>query len=75
MLLGDAPEERMQQRFDDLAFDIADRLYSEPVKDVLVLVTELGSLPVVALVVAATALWAAARGATSTRSRWSPRCW
>ena len=61
VLLGEAPEERMQQRFDDLAFDIADRLYSEPVKDVLVWVSALGSLPVVGLVVAATALWAVAR--------------
>jgi len=61
VLLGDAPEERMQQRFDDAAFDVADRLYSEPVKDVLVWVTALGSLPVAAAIAAATALWAAGR--------------
>jgi membrane protein DedA with SNARE-associated domain/membrane-associated phospholipid phosphatase len=61
-LLGDAPEERTQQRFDDLAFDIGDELYSEPVKDVLTWVTALGAFPVVALIVAATALWAVARG-------------
>ncbi len=61
VLLGDAPEEAMQERFDDLAFDIGDGLYSERVKDVVVWVTALGSLPVVGLVVAATALWAVAR--------------
>lgn len=61
ILLGDAPEGRTQARFDDLAFDIADGLYSEPVKDVLVWVTALGSFPVVALLVAGTALWAALR--------------
>jgi len=60
-LLGDAPEERTQQRFDDMAFDIADGLYSERIKDVVVWFTALGSQPVVALVVAATALWAVAR--------------
>ena len=43
VLLGDAPEERMQQRFDDFAFDIVDGLYSERLKDVLVWVTALGS--------------------------------
>jgi membrane protein DedA with SNARE-associated domain/membrane-associated phospholipid phosphatase len=61
VLLGDAPEERMQERLDDMAFDIADAIYSEPVKDVLVWVTALGTLPVVGLVVAATALWAVVR--------------
>ncbi len=49
VLLGDAPEEATQMRVDDWAFDIADRLYSEPVKDVLVWVTALGSFPVVGL--------------------------
>jgi membrane-associated phospholipid phosphatase len=44
-----------------MAFDIADGLYSEPIKDVLVWVTAFGSFPVVALLVAATALWAVAR--------------
>ena len=62
VLLGDAPEERMQQRFDDLAFDIVDGLYSERVKDVVEWVTALGSLPVVAVLVGATAIWAVARG-------------
>jgi membrane-associated phospholipid phosphatase len=60
-LLGDAPEAMTQERFDDMAFDIADSLYSEPIKDVLVWVTALGSFPVVALLVAATALWAVSR--------------
>jgi undecaprenyl-diphosphatase len=44
-----------------MAFDIGDGLYSEPVKDVVVWFTALGTLPVVALLVAATALWAVAR--------------
>jgi undecaprenyl-diphosphatase len=61
-LLGDAPEEKMQERFDDAAFDIADRLFSEPLKDVAVWITTLGSLPVVAAVVIATAIWAVVRG-------------
>ena len=38
-LLGDAPEARGQVRLDDFAFDIADRLYSERLKDVAVWVT------------------------------------
>jgi membrane protein DedA with SNARE-associated domain/membrane-associated phospholipid phosphatase len=62
VLLGDAPDARPQARLDELAFDVADRLYSEPLKDVAVWVTALGSFPVVCLVVAATALWAALRG-------------
>jgi membrane protein DedA with SNARE-associated domain/membrane-associated phospholipid phosphatase len=62
VLLGDAPEEAAQQRFDDMAFDIADSLYSETLKDVVVWVTALGDLRVVALVVATTALWATGRG-------------
>jgi membrane protein DedA with SNARE-associated domain/membrane-associated phospholipid phosphatase len=61
VLLGDAPEEAAQERFDDMAFDIAGGLYTEQVKDMVVWVTALGALPVVALVVAATALWAVAR--------------
>ena len=43
-LLGDAPEARGQMQLDDFAFDIADRLYSERLKDVAVWVTALGSL-------------------------------
>jgi undecaprenyl-diphosphatase len=61
VLLGDAPEEAMQERFDDMAFDVGDGLYSEPIEDVVVWVTGLGTLPVVGLVVGATALWAVAR--------------
>jgi membrane protein DedA with SNARE-associated domain/membrane-associated phospholipid phosphatase len=61
-LLGEAPNERTQARFDDMAFDIADALYSDTLKDVVVWVTALGSLPVVAVLVGATAVWAAARG-------------
>ena len=44
VLLGDAPEAHAQARLDELAFDVADRLYSEPLKDVAVWVTALGSL-------------------------------
>jgi membrane protein DedA with SNARE-associated domain len=61
VLLGDAPDQRMQERLDEMAFDVSDGLYSEHVKDVVVWFTALGSLPVVALVVGATALWAVAR--------------
>jgi membrane protein DedA with SNARE-associated domain/membrane-associated phospholipid phosphatase len=58
VLLGDAPEQAAQQRFDDMAFDVAGSFYSEPVKDVVVWITALGDLRVVALVVLATAIWA-----------------
>jgi len=61
VLLGDAPEERMQERVDDVAFDVGDGLYSEPLKDVLVALTALGSPALVAVLVAATAVWALAR--------------
>jgi undecaprenyl-diphosphatase len=61
VLLGDSPEEATQERFDEMAFDVGDALYSEPVKDVLVWVSALGALPVVALVVLGTALWAVSR--------------
>ena len=61
VLLGDAPEASMEKRFDDMAFDVADGLYSKQLEDVAVWVTTLGSLPVVATVVAATALWALVR--------------
>jgi membrane protein DedA with SNARE-associated domain/membrane-associated phospholipid phosphatase len=62
VLLGEAPDERTQARLDDFAFEVADRLYSEQLKDVVVWVSGLGSLPVVAVLVVATAIWAAARG-------------
>ncbi len=60
-LLGDAPEARGQQHLDDFAFDIADGLYSERLKDVAVWVTALGSFAVVGVLVALIALWAASR--------------
>jgi undecaprenyl-diphosphatase len=60
-LLGDAPEAPSQVRLDEFAFDIADGLYSEPLKDVAVWVTALGSVPVAGIIVALTALWAASR--------------
>jgi membrane-associated phospholipid phosphatase len=46
---------------DELAFDIGDRLYSEPLRDVLVWVTALGSSVAAALLVTITAIWAAER--------------
>jgi undecaprenyl-diphosphatase len=61
VLLGDAPEGAAQERFDDMAFDVADELYSERIKDVVVWITALGDLKLVALLVAATALWALSR--------------
>ena len=61
VLLGEVPEGRTEARLNSMAFDVADSLYSNSIKDVVVWVTALGSLPVVAPVVASTALWAAAR--------------
>ena len=61
VLLGDAPEARSQVRLDEFAFDIVDGLYSEPLKDVAVWVSALGSLPVIGIIVALTALWAVSR--------------
>jgi undecaprenyl-diphosphatase len=61
VLLGMAPEGGTEARINSWAFDVADSLYSGSMKDVVVWVTALGSLPVVALVVASTSLWAAAR--------------
>jgi undecaprenyl-diphosphatase len=61
VLLGDAIEAQPQLRLDELAFDIVDKLDSEPVKDVLIQVTKLGSLTATGLVVVATAIWALAR--------------
>jgi membrane-associated phospholipid phosphatase len=46
---------------DRVAADVAERLYSEPVKDGLVWVTALGSFPAAAIILAATAAWAVAR--------------
>jgi undecaprenyl-diphosphatase len=62
VLLGDAPEAASQARFDDLAFDIADRLWMESLEPVAAAVAALGSLPAVAVAVLATAGWAALRG-------------
>jgi membrane protein DedA with SNARE-associated domain/membrane-associated phospholipid phosphatase len=58
-LLGSELDERTLLVGDRVALDIADRLYAKPVRDVVVVVTALGSFPVVAVVVAATAVWAA----------------
>jgi membrane protein DedA with SNARE-associated domain/membrane-associated phospholipid phosphatase len=61
VLLGSELDERTLLFGDRAAFDVADALYSEPVKDVLVWVTALGSFVVVAIVVALTTGWAAMR--------------
>jgi membrane protein DedA with SNARE-associated domain/membrane-associated phospholipid phosphatase len=60
-LLGSELDERTLLVGDRLAFDIADSLYSEPVKDVVVWVTALGSFPVIAVLVTATTAWATVR--------------
>ena len=60
VLLGEAPEAGVQARMDAWAFDVTDRLYSDSIEDVVVWVTALGSLPVIAIAVASTSLWAAA---------------
>jgi membrane protein DedA with SNARE-associated domain/membrane-associated phospholipid phosphatase len=60
-LLGSELDEQTLLFGDRVAFDVGESLYSEPVKDVVVWITALGSLPVAALVVAATTVWAAMR--------------
>jgi membrane protein DedA with SNARE-associated domain/membrane-associated phospholipid phosphatase len=58
-LLGSELGDRDLLFGDQAAFDVADRLYDPTVEDILVWVTALGSLPVVWVLVAATAAWAA----------------
>jgi membrane-associated phospholipid phosphatase len=60
-LMGSQLDERTLLVGDRVAFDIVDSLYSEPVKDVVVWITALGSFPVVAVLVTATTAWAAIR--------------
>ena len=62
VFLGAELEEGVRPAFDRAGFRIADALYSEPAKDAAVVVSTLGSLPVVALLIAVTAGWAAGRG-------------
>jgi membrane protein DedA with SNARE-associated domain/membrane-associated phospholipid phosphatase len=61
VLLGAAVDDRVLLPFDQAAFDVVDRLYARPVRDVVVWITALGSFPVVASAVAATTVWAALR--------------
>jgi undecaprenyl-diphosphatase len=61
VLLGSELQDRDLLAFDRTAFDLADRLYSERLKDVLVWVTALGSFVVCGPLVLATAAWAAMR--------------
>jgi undecaprenyl-diphosphatase len=60
-LLGSELDERSLLVGDRVAADVAERIYSDPVKDVLVWVTALGSFPVAAILLAATAVWALTR--------------
>ena len=58
-LLGSQLDERTLLVGDRVAFDVTDSLYSEPLKDLVVWVTALGSFPAVAVLVTATTAWAA----------------
>jgi membrane protein DedA with SNARE-associated domain/membrane-associated phospholipid phosphatase len=60
-LLGSELDERTLLVGDRMALDLADSLYSRPVRDVLVWITALGSFAVVAVLVTATTAWAALR--------------
>jgi undecaprenyl-diphosphatase len=60
-LLGDLIDERAQLPLDAVAFDIAARLDAGIVRDIADRFTALASLPAVAIVVAATTVWAFAR--------------
>ena len=62
VFLGAELEEGVRPAFDRAGFRIADALYSEPAKDAAVVVSTLGSFPVVALLIAVAAGWAAGRG-------------
>ena len=64
VFLGAELEEGVRPAFDRAGFRIADALYSEPAKDAAVVVSTLGSFPVVALLIAVAAGWAAGRGRT-----------
>jgi membrane protein DedA with SNARE-associated domain/membrane-associated phospholipid phosphatase len=61
VLLGSELDDRELLFGDRAAFDIADRLYSDTVKDVVVWITALGSFPVVAVLVGLTTAWAGLR--------------
>jgi membrane protein DedA with SNARE-associated domain/membrane-associated phospholipid phosphatase len=60
-LLADGLSERELLMGDKVAFDLADRLYADWLVDLAKVVTALGSFVVVALVVAASSLWAAVK--------------
>ena len=57
-LLGPQPTAPL----DAEAFDVLDALYTQPVGDVVRVLTHVGSLPITAALVIATAVWAAGRG-------------
>jgi undecaprenyl-diphosphatase len=60
-LLGSELDERTLLVGDDFAADLADRLYNGTIKDVAVWVTALGSFAAAAIILSATAIWAAAK--------------
>jgi undecaprenyl-diphosphatase len=60
-LLGSEFDQSDLRFGDRAAFDIADRVYSTTVKDIVVVVSALGSITAVALLVGATTAWAAVR--------------
>jgi undecaprenyl-diphosphatase len=60
-ILGAAPAQSTQERVDSMAFDVADRLYTDGLKEVAVWVSALGSLAVTGALVAVVAVWAARR--------------
>lgn len=60
-LLGSELDERTLLFGDDVAADLADRLYDPTVEDVAAAVTALGSLPVAAVILGATTIWALTR--------------
>jgi membrane protein DedA with SNARE-associated domain/membrane-associated phospholipid phosphatase len=62
VLLGASPAQHTQERVDQFAFDVADRLYSQGIADVVEWVTALGAIPVAGGLVLITAVWALRRG-------------
>ena len=69
MLLGSELQDRDLLALDRATLDLADRLYSGPIRDVVVWVTALGSFAVCAALVLVVAAWAAARRPVPRRRR------
>lgn len=60
-LIGDAVLNTPEPRIDRWAFDVADRLHTELLVDIAKVITDIGSAPVTAALVTATAVFAAVR--------------